>query len=67
MIVTAFRVINGQISFENYTYNNVLRLEHTPQGFVRIVTDQYATTLDLKYNHLEVSFTDFQKEETKND
>lgn len=65
MTVTAYRVIDGQISFENYSYKNVKQLEHTPQGVVRIVTDRYKTAVDLKYNHLEVSFTDFQPEEEK--
>lgn len=67
MTVTAFRVLNGQISFENYTYHNVKQLEHTQQGVVRIVGDRFVKTLDLKYNHLEVSFTDFQREEDVND
>ena len=67
MTVTAYRVIDGQISFENYTYHNVKRLEQTPQGFVRIVTDRFETALDLKYNHLEVSFADFQREEDVHD
>ena len=62
MTVTAYRVIDGQISFENYSYKNVKQLEHTPQGVVRIVADRFVKTLDLKYNHLEVSFTDFQEE-----
>lgn len=67
MTVTAYRVIDGQISFENYTYHNVKQLEHTPQGYARIVADRYVKVLDLKYNHLEVSFADFQREEDVHD